>query len=153
MIIRRKTMQSAACFSLRPQVGVRAASATTAAEPDRARADAASDTPRRVELRTGKGCALGIAKYPNFVYNAQGGGGTGRILEVEESGRLQVLIVSHFPMIVAVKVLEDGGISSWKRAMCLRRSNSTPVLSIFQMWHLEAQLCWDCHCLPRCASR
>eukprot|EP00249_Psilotum_nudum_P007369 c20506_g1_i2 orf=101-982(+) len=43
----------------------------------------------RVEIKTLKGCGLGIARYPDFVYNAEGGGGSGTVEELED-GRLAV---------------------------------------------------------------
>ncbi|CAM6115321.1 unnamed protein product [Calypogeia fissa] len=43
----------------------------------------------RVELRTLKGCGLGVARYPDFVYNAEGGGGTGKAKQLAD-GRIYV---------------------------------------------------------------
>ncbi|CAM6099878.1 unnamed protein product [Calypogeia fissa] len=43
----------------------------------------------RVELRTLKGCGLGVARYPDFVYNAEGGGGTGKAEQLAD-GRIYV---------------------------------------------------------------
>lgn len=43
----------------------------------------------RIELRTLRDCRLGIARYPDFVYNGEGGGGFGTAEELED-GRLAV---------------------------------------------------------------
>lgn len=40
-------------------------------------------------LRTTKGCGLGVSRYPDFVYNAEGGGGSGKAEKMED-GRWQV---------------------------------------------------------------
>ncbi|MCO5557732.1 hypothetical protein L7F22_011303 [Adiantum nelumboides] len=43
----------------------------------------------RIEIRTLRDCKLGIAMYPDFVYNAEGGGGPGSAVELPD-GRLAV---------------------------------------------------------------
>ncbi|MCO5600701.1 hypothetical protein L7F22_054816 [Adiantum nelumboides] len=43
----------------------------------------------RIEIRTLRDCKLGIAMYPDFVYNAEGGGGPGSAEELPD-GRLAV---------------------------------------------------------------
>ncbi|KAI5077864.1 hypothetical protein GOP47_0007688 [Adiantum capillus-veneris] len=43
----------------------------------------------RIEIRTLRGCRLGIAMYPDFVYNAEGGGGPGSAEELPD-GKLAV---------------------------------------------------------------
>lgn len=40
-------------------------------------------------LRTTKGCGLGVSRYPDFVYNAEGGGGSGKAEQLED-GRWRV---------------------------------------------------------------
>lgn len=40
-------------------------------------------------LRTRKGCGLGVSRYPDFVYNAEGGGGSGNALQMPD-GRWHV---------------------------------------------------------------
>ena len=42
-----------------------------------------------VELRTTRGCGLGVSRYPDFVYNAEGGGGSGKAVKMED-GRWRV---------------------------------------------------------------
>jgi hypothetical protein len=42
-----------------------------------------------VELRTTRGCGLGVSRYPDFVYNAEGGGGSGKAVKLED-GRWRV---------------------------------------------------------------
>lgn len=42
-----------------------------------------------VLLRTTKGCGLGVSRYPDFVYNAEGGGGRGKAVKMED-GRWSV---------------------------------------------------------------
>lgn len=42
-----------------------------------------------VVLRTTKGCGLGVSRYPDFVYNAEGGGGSGKAEQLED-GRWHV---------------------------------------------------------------
>lgn len=37
-----------------------------------------------VVLRTTKGCGLGISVYPDFVYNAEGGGGSGKAVKLSD---------------------------------------------------------------------
>lgn len=44
----------------------------------------------RIDIRTLQGCGLGISWYPDFVYNAEGGGGTGTAEEVEDGQLLAV---------------------------------------------------------------
>eukprot|EP00899_Mesostigma_viride_P015977 jgi/Mesvir1/24380/Mv11049-RA.1 len=43
--------------------------------------------PSSVRLNTGKDCELGISIFPNFSYNAAGGGGTGKVTGVSKDGR------------------------------------------------------------------
>ena len=45
----------------------------------------------RIEIRTLKDCRLGIAMYPDFVYNADGGGGLGAIEKCEDGNKLAVV--------------------------------------------------------------
>lgn len=40
-------------------------------------------------LRTTRGCGLGVSRYPDFVYNAEGGGGSGKAEKMED-GRWDV---------------------------------------------------------------
>lgn len=42
-----------------------------------------------VELRTTKGCGLGVSRYPDFVYDAEGGGGSGKAVKLSD-GRWRV---------------------------------------------------------------
>lgn len=42
-----------------------------------------------MKLRTSKGCGLGVSRYPDFVYNAEGGSGTGKAVKMED-GRWRV---------------------------------------------------------------
>jgi len=37
-----------------------------------------------VVLRTTRGCGLGVSRYPDFEYNAEGGGGSGKAEQMED---------------------------------------------------------------------
>ncbi|EFJ21511.1 hypothetical protein SELMODRAFT_106927 [Selaginella moellendorffii] len=55
-----------------------------------ARLSPASSAAKSVKLETLSGCKLGIAWYPDFAYNADGGGGSACSVEDLERGRLAV---------------------------------------------------------------
>jgi hypothetical protein len=38
----------------------------------------------RVELHTHNGCGLGVSRFPDFVYNAEGGGGSGHAIQLPD---------------------------------------------------------------------
>jgi len=38
----------------------------------------------RVELHTHNGCGLGVSRFPDFVYNAEGGGGSGHAIQLSD---------------------------------------------------------------------
>lgn len=73
--------------SSRIKVVPRASSATTTVSPPLAVTEASKDCV--VVLRTTKGCGLGVSRYPDFVYNAEGGGGSGKAEQLED-GRWHV---------------------------------------------------------------
>ncbi len=37
-----------------------------------------------MELHTHNGCGLGVSRFPDFVYNAEGGGGSGRAIQLPD---------------------------------------------------------------------
>jgi hypothetical protein len=61
------------------------------AEGEGKKSDPLKSEVSRIEIRTLKDCKLGIAMYPDFVYNADGGGGFGTIEKCKDGGKSAVV--------------------------------------------------------------
>jgi hypothetical protein len=56
-----------------------------------------------VKIMTEKECALGVSFYPDFAYNAEGGGGYGRVTAMDIDGKVAV---SFDPLTLSIPALE-----------------------------------------------
>jgi hypothetical protein len=57
----------------------------------------------QVKVSTEKECALGVSFYPDFAYNAEGGGGTGKVTAMDIDGKVAV---SFDPLSLSIPALE-----------------------------------------------
>ena len=53
-------------------------------------------------MSTEKECALGVSFYPDFAYNAEGGGGTGKVTAMDIDGKVAV---SFDPLSLSIPAL------------------------------------------------
>eukprot|EP00238_Polyblepharides_amylifera_P015720 CAMPEP_0196577768 /NCGR_PEP_ID=MMETSP1081-20130531/6782_1 /TAXON_ID=36882 /ORGANISM="Pyramimonas amylifera, Strain CCMP720" /LENGTH=270 /DNA_ID=CAMNT_0041896779 /DNA_START=89 /DNA_END=901 /DNA_ORIENTATION=+ len=56
-----------------------------------------------VKINTEKECALGVSLYPDFAYNAEGGGGMGRVTSMDVDGKVAV---NFDPLTLNIPALE-----------------------------------------------
>jgi hypothetical protein len=56
----------------------------------------------QVKVSTEKECALGVSFYPDFAYNAEGGGGTGKVTAMDIDGKVAV---SFDPLSLSIPAL------------------------------------------------
>lgn len=88
--IKSRQVSSYSSLQLKPRISIR----SSQQQPQSTGVVTETSIPRtstyNVDFKTFEACKLGISRYPDFVYNAQGGTGTGTGKRIESSNEISI---------------------------------------------------------------